>query len=147
MPSGTKGATNIVRYIGIAADEPKRIARHIVKNDYVLPLVQIGWDEALCGLEAGYLGMLSPTYETGERDGCWFCHNQGVDKLRHLRKTYPDLWEKLMTIDKDSPVTFNPQGHTVHDYDARFALEDEGIVHPDEPWKWSTLENQQLRWF
>lgn len=47
---------NIVHYIGIAADEPKRIKKHIRKKNIVLPLVQIGWDEALCGLEATYIG-------------------------------------------------------------------------------------------
>lgn len=132
---------NIVHYIGIAADEPKRIKRHIRKKNIVLPLVQIGWDDALCGLEATYMDMLSPTYNGSCRDGCWFCHNQGVGQLRNLRKNYPDLWAKLMKIDLDSPVTFHADGHTVHDFDARFQLEDQGWVTADDPWKWSYLKN------
>ena len=63
---------NIVRYLGIAADEQKRIAKHIGKNDVVLPLVEIGWEEDLCGLISKYQGLLSPTYESAARDGCWF---------------------------------------------------------------------------
>lgn len=110
------------------------------KPDKILPLVQIGWDEDLCGLEATYMDMLSPTYSGSCRDGCWFCHNQGVGQLRNLRKTYPDLWAKLMKIDLDSPVTFHADGHTVHDFDARFQIEDEGWVTADEPWKWSYLK-------
>ena len=39
--------TNIVQYLGIAADEPERIKRH-TKPGYILPLVDIGWDEAYC---------------------------------------------------------------------------------------------------
>ena len=138
---------NIVYYVGIAADEPLRIARHIEKPDKVLPLVQIGWDEALCGLEAQYMDMLSPTYTTSMRDGCWFCHNQGVAQLRNLRKSYPDLWGKLLALDNDSPVSFHPDGRTVHDFDRRFRCEDEGIIYADERFKWADIEQPQMRLF
>lgn len=133
---------NIVHYIGIASDEPKRIAKHIDKPDKVLPLVQICWDEALCGLEAQYMDMLSPTYLDGQlRDGCWFCHNQGINQLRRLRKNYPELWAKLMKLDLDSPVTFHPDGHTVHDFDRRFQLEDEGLIDPSKRFWWKMLDD------
>lgn len=149
LPQHEGQKINIVHYIGIAADEPKRIAKHMPKKDKVLPLVQIGWDEDLCGLEAKYMDMLAPTYTDGQlRDGCWFCHNQGVGQLRSLRKNYPDLWALLLKWDSDSPVTFHADGHTVHDFDRRFALEDEGLVDQNEPWKWSKLEEElNYRWF
>lgn len=149
VPQNEGQRINIVHYIGIAADEPLRIAKHLPKKDKVLPLVQIGWDEELCGLEAKYMDMLSPTYTDGQmRDGCWFCHNQGVNQLRRLRKMYPDLWAKLMKLDLDSPVTFHADGHTVHDFDRRFALEDDGLVDPSEPWRWAMLDEElNLRWF
>lgn len=132
---------NIIHYFGIAADEPKRIARHIDRQDVVLPLVQIGWDEDLCGLEATYMDMLSPTYEGSCRDGCWFCHNQGVPQLRNLRRNYPDLWALLLKWDNDSPVTFHADGHTVHDFDRRFQLEDDGLISPDDKiFRWSMLD-------
>lgn len=134
---------NIVHYIGIAADEPLRIKKHIGKKDCVLPLVQMGWDEDLCGLEATYMDMLSPTYTDGQmRDGCWFCHNQGIGQLRRLRKLYPELWAKLMQLDLDSPVTFHPDGHTVHDFDRRFSLEDEGLIDPAKPFRWKMLDDE-----
>ena len=142
MPLDEGRKINIVHYIGIAADEPKRIAKHFPKKDVALPLVQIGWDEDLCGLEAKYMDMLSPTYTDGQmRDGCWFCHNQGVNQLRRLRKNYPDLWAKLMRLDTDSPVTFHADGHTVHDFDERFRLEDEGLIDPQERFRWSMIED------
>lgn len=136
---------NIVQYLGIAADEPIRIARHIGRKNIVLPLVEIGWDEDLCGLISGYQGLLSPTYTTSTRDGCWFCHNQGVEQLRNLRKKHPDLWEILLKWDKDSPVSFKPDGHTVHDFDARFALEDQGLITPSDPWKWAYLTDMPIQ--
>ena len=50
---------NIVHLLGIAADEPERIARYIDKPGYLLPLVEAGWDEDLCGLWCQYEGLLS----------------------------------------------------------------------------------------
>ena len=137
---------NIVQYIGIAADEPKRIARHIGKPNVILPLVELGWEEGLCGLISKYQGLLAPTYtEESLRDGCWFCHNQSIGQLRRLRKNYPDLWALLLKWDTDSPVSFHPDGHTVHDFDERFALEDEGLISPTDKWRWDYLNCLQLR--
>ena len=148
QPQGRGAKTNIVHYIGIAADEPKRIAKHIGKKNMVLPLVQIGWDELLCGLEATYMDMLAPTYtDDSLRDGCWFCHNQSIGQLRKLRRDYPELWALLLKWDSDSPVTFHADGRTVHDFDRRFALEDEGIIQPDETFSWASVEYPQERLF
>jgi hypothetical protein len=130
---------NVVQYLGIAADEPLRIKRHIDKPNTILPLVEIGWDEDLCGLISGYQNLLSPVYTTATRDGCWFCHNQSVGQLRLLRKNHPDLWALLLKWDLDSPVSFKSDGRTVHDFDERFALEDQGLISPDDPWKWGYI--------
>ena len=135
----------IIQYLGIAADEPKRIKKHIDKPNVILPLVEIGWDEGLCGLIAKYQDLLSPIYTTSMRGGCWFCHNQSIGQLRLLRKNYPDLWQLLLKWDKDSPVSFHPDGHTVHDFDERFALEDEGLISPDDPWRWGYLNEIPLQ--
>lgn len=40
---------------------------------------------------------------------------------------------------RDSPVTFKANGHTVHDYDRRFQLEDDGIIVPGERFLWSMI--------
>ncbi len=136
---------SIVQYLGIAADEPLRIKRYIGKPNIILPLVEIGWGEDLCGLICGYQNLLSPVYASATRDGCWFCHNQSVGQLRLLRKNHPDLWALLMKWDLDSPVSFKPDGRTVHDFDERFALEDEGLISPVDPWKWGYLADTPLQ--
>lgn len=130
---------NIIEYLGIAADEPKRFGQ--LNERKRAPLVEFGIDEDLCGLYCQYADMLSPTYETSCRDGCWFCHNQGVNQLRLLRRNYPDLWALLMKWDLDSPVTFKADGHTVHDFDFRFRLEDEKLIDPERPFRWSMLDD------
>lgn len=135
---------SVVQYIGIAADEPNRF--HNLTETKKSPLVEAGWDESYCRQWCEENDLLSPIYATSTRGGCWFCHNQSVDQLRLLRKNYPDLWALMLKWDKNSPVTFHADGHTVHDFDERFALEDQGIVSADEPWKWSYLDEVQLKW-
>ena len=133
-----------IQYIGIAVDEPNRYSN--LDKTHKSPLVEAGWDEAHCRQWCEENDLLSPIYTTATRGGCWFCHNQGVGQLRLLRRNYPELWALMLKWDNDSPVTFHADGHTVHDFDERFALEDQGIVSADEPWKWSYLEEVQLKW-
>lgn len=131
-----------VQYVGIACDEPGRF--HVFNDKKKSPLVEAGWDEAYCRQWCESNDLLSPIYTTATRGGCWFCHNQGVDQLRLLRKHYPDLWALMLKWDKDSPVTFKADGHTVHDFDARFALEDEGFIYAEDRFLWSMLEHSQI---
>ena len=122
--------------LGIAADEPERIERHRKKPNIMLPLVDIGWDEATCRKWCEDNDLLSPIYTTETRGGCWFCHCQRIDSLRRLRKNYPELWALLLKWDTDSPVSWAPNGITVHDYDTRFQMEDEGIDMTGFRWAW-----------
>lgn len=135
------GVINVVKYLGIAADEPVRIERHSKKDDVILPLVDIGWVEEYCRQWCYANDLLSPTYNTSLRGGCWFCHNQRLDQLRILRKEYPDLWRLLLKWDLDSPVSFHSDGHTVHDIDKRLAAEETGLVPADNRFRWKMLDD------
>lgn len=138
----TKGA---IQYIGIASDEPKRF--HTLSDTKKSPLVEIGWDEAYCRKWCEENDLLSPIYTTATRGGCWFCHNQGVNQLRLLRKNHPDLWALMLKWDSDSPVAFHADGHTVHDFDNRFVLEDEGVIDPKSKWNWAFIDFPQVNLF
>lgn len=140
LAKAKKGTEGALSYVGIAADEPERIKRHKIKPNVLMPLVEIGWTEADCRKWCEERGLLSPIYTTAARGGCWFCHNQGIRQLRQLRHDYPYLWALLLRWDADSPVTFHADGHTVHDFDRRFALEDEGLINKDEPFRWTMLD-------
>lgn len=137
------GITNTVQYLGIAADEPERIVRH-TKPGMMLPLVDIGWNEAFCRSWCEDNELLSPIYHSASRGGCWFCHNQGMEQLRLLRKNYPELWSLLLKWDKDSPVTFHSDGHTVHDIDKRISAEEAGLVPMDRSFRWKMLDNLEV---
>lgn len=126
-------------YIGIASDEPNRF--HNLTDEKISPLVEAGWAEDMCREWCIKNDLLSPIYTTSTRGGCWFCHNQGISQLRLLRKNYPELWRLLLKWDTDSPVSFKPDGHTVHDFDLRFRIEDEGLIDPKATFRWSMLDD------
>lgn len=136
-----------VSYIGIAADEKERIARHQGKEGVRLPLVEIGWSEADCRKWCEENDLLSPIYTESARGGCWFCPCQGLDQLRKLYHNYPNLWELLLKWDKDSPISFKPNGLTVAQITKRFEMEDQGLLDPkDRHFRWAMLtEDYQLK--
>ncbi len=143
-----KHESEVVQYLGIAADEPKRIYRHKSKKGILLPLVEIGWTEADAKEWCIENDLLSPIYtDSCLRGGCWFCHNQGIDQLRQLRHNYPEYWELLLKWDKDSPVSFKADGRNVHDFERRFKAEDEGFIKKEDRFRWNDLDMQQYNIF
>lgn len=114
-------------YIGYALDEKKPERQEKIANCTdlnIYPLVKAEYTEGMCREWCKNNELLNPTYKSSLRDGCWFCHNQGIDQLRSLRKNYPQLWQRLLYLDSHSPVSFKPNGVTVKDYDDRFYWED-----------------------
>lgn len=137
-----------IHYLGIAADEAIRIQKNS-KPGIKMPLVECNWDEAHCWKWCEENDLLSHIYTTATRGGCWFCHNQPVNQLRLLRRNYPDLWALMLKWDKDSPVSFKADGHTVHDFERRFQAEDDRLIFPDDKiFRWAMLDQElNLRWF
>ena len=145
LPPLNKIAKGCVQYVGIAADEPLRF--NILTETKRSPLVAAGWDELYCRKWCQDNDLLSPIYSTTTRGGCWFCYNQSVGQLRLLRKNYPELWNFMLKWDTDSPYTFHADGHTVHDFDMRFQLEDEGFIKPDDKtFRWQLLYSDLLNY-
>jgi 3'-phosphoadenosine 5'-phosphosulfate sulfotransferase (PAPS reductase)/FAD synthetase len=147
MTAAKQSSGSVIEYIGIAADEPKRF--HNLSERKRSPLVEHGITEAECRQICEELDLLSPIYNQTTRGGCWFCHNQSVGQLRLLRKQYPEYWALMLKWDKDSPVTFKADGHTVHDFDERFQMEDDGLLYPDDKiFRWDMLKQDiNYRWF
>jgi 3'-phosphoadenosine 5'-phosphosulfate sulfotransferase (PAPS reductase)/FAD synthetase len=105
-----QGKDNII-YIGIAADEKKRAQakQYIDKpNEYKFPLIEWGWSEQDCVDYLKKKGMEHPLQSKFKRTGCWLCPKQSKASLISLYKHYPDLWEKLLQYEKDSPQGFKP---------------------------------------
>ena len=133
-----KETKNCIQYVGIAYDEPKRF--HNLSKTKISPLVELKWTEADCYKWSENNNLLSPTYKYFVRDGCWFCYNARIEQLRNIYHNYPEYWKLMLKWDNDSPVTFRPDGHTIHDYDKRFELEDKKLIPADRKFRWKMIE-------
>lgn len=118
---------DVKQYIGIAADEGYRLDReHNQAEDHLHPLVEWGWTEAdamaYCR-EKGY--DWEGLYEIFDRVSCWCCPIQGIGELRKLWKHFPDLWERMNHLDKQTWRTFLKDGWSVEKLAQRFAFEED----------------------
>ena len=121
-----KGKYHARHYVGIAADEQKRV------KDEQYPLVEWNITERealqLC-YDRGYdWGGL---YEIYHRCSCWCCPLQRIGELRKLRHHHPELWERLRAMDRralaqfgNTPLGQFKKGWTVEELEQRFAAEE-----------------------
>lgn len=132
-------------YIGIAADEPKRIAHHAARPGILMPLVTAGWTEPMCREWCEREGLLSPTYSYAARSGCFFCAEQPLDQLRVLRDKHPDLWALMLRWDAESPRPFKASHHaghpgrTLREIEERFTLDDRGALPKGHRFHWARM--------
>lgn len=45
----------------------------------------------------------------------------------------------MLKWDADSLVTFHADGHTVHDFERRFQMEDDGEIPSDKTFRWKMV--------
>lgn len=115
----------VKQYIGLAADEQKRIERANNQNaNHIHPLAKWDWTEAQC-LEYCYsIGFdWGGLYEYFDRVSCWCCPLQSLEDLRKLKKHFPELWDELQQMDKMTWRKFRAD-YSVEELDKRFELED-----------------------
>lgn len=98
-----KKEKDALHFVGIAADEAHRC------KEEQYPLVDWGVTEAqalnLCH-DRGYdFGRL---YEIYSRTSCWCCPMQRIGDLRNLRHHHPELWERLLDMDRRALAQFGP---------------------------------------
>ena len=125
-----KREKNALHYIGIAADEAWRC-----KGEQY-PLVEWGVTEAQAlrgcydrGFDFGGL------YRIYHRASCWCCPFQRIDELWKLRRHHPELWAKLLDLDRRARAQFGPgplgqfkKNWSVDRLEERFATEDAGTA-------------------
>lgn len=112
---------DVHEYVGIAIDEPERLAR--LTPNKSSPLADYGITEKMAVKICREHYLLSPIYQNQVRNGCWFCHNARLAAIKDLWKNYPDLWAELRLIQTISKVSFK-QDHTIFDLEKRFAKEE-----------------------
>jgi len=134
-----KSIPDSVSCIGFAADEAHRAtgsANMQAENGEVkFPLIEWGVTESealqYC-LDRGYdWGGL---YDVFHRVSCFCCPLQRLSELRKLREHFPNLWARMLEMDRAIPDHNRGfKGYkTVHDLDRRFAEEDRQMVMFEE---------------
>ena len=88
----------IVQYVGIAIDEPKRLAR--LKDNQVSLLAKYGYTEEMAKQKCIEYGLLSPIYKSGNRGGCWFCPNVKIKDFAKFKLAHPNLWDEILELSK-----------------------------------------------
>lgn len=114
----------VVQYVGIAIDEPQRLAR-LTANKMSL-LAKYGYTEEMARHKCEEYGLLSPFYDKWKRNGCWFCPNKPIPYLAHIRQHYPDLWAELRKfneIPNKVSEKFNKR-YTFNELEARLDRQD-----------------------
>ena len=88
-------------YVGIAADEPKRLER--LTENKSAPLAEWGMNEKDCleycwskGVSWGENGV--DLYDILDRVSCWCCCNKNRKELKAIWKYLPGYWEKLKAL-------------------------------------------------
>lgn len=118
---------DVMQYVGIAVDEQVRLDRVVQSKNQVSLLQRYGYTEEMAKQKCMEYGLLSPIYEFTSRGGCWFCPNQKMQELKHLRDNHKDLWNKLIELSKND--TANPYFNafkktTVQGLEEQFTWED-----------------------
>lgn len=115
-----------VQYVGIAADEKKRLSRlDGAKKVSLLAKYGLTQEDARSLCKAH--GLLSPIYDFCNRGGCFFCPNSHKKELRHLRDFHPNLWQELLKMGEE-PNVVRPGAFRIEeslaDIEAGFCLDD-----------------------
>lgn len=98
----------VIQYVGIAYDESERYEK-LNHETHIAPLYDLKITEKEAMEICKEYDLLSPIYESSFRGGCWFCVKQRLSQLRNLYENYPELWNKLKELEKDSFNTFRPK--------------------------------------
>lgn len=111
----------VIQYVGIAYDEPERYEK-LNHETHIAPLYDLKITEKEAMEICKEYDLLSPIYETSFRGGCWFCVKQRISQLKYLYNTYPELWNTLKEMEKDSFNTFRTK-ETLIELEERFKEE------------------------
>ena len=121
----------VVQFLGIAIDEPERLARLDGTNKISI-LAQYGYTEQMAFDLAAKYNLLSPIYDFAPRGGCWFCPNARYCELKHLRTNHRTLWNILLNLEKEDNLvgdvwnTRNRQ--SIHQKEEMFQWEERQIT-------------------
>jgi len=81
-----------------------------MKSDrFIYPNINNQRTSLYCKRALDAMGMLNPLYGKFSRLGCYMCPKQSLEALIITKRDYPDLWEKMVKWEEDSPHGFKPE--------------------------------------
>ena len=117
---------NAIVYVGIAADESKRLKR--LTENKIAPLAEWGvtetealnycYERGYEWLESGYR-----LYDLLDRVSCWCCANKNLKELRNYYMYLPEYWERLKYLQSKTVRPMKGVGKNVYDLEKRFQAE------------------------
>lgn len=119
-----------VECIGFAADEEHRTeSKEFKRRSVRFPLVEWGISEeealAYCR-ERGF--HWDGLYNIFFRVSCYLCPHKRVEEIRNVRKHFPDLWEKMLDMDRRQKHWFKDE-KSLRWWDERFEYEESMMEH------------------
>lgn len=127
----TLNTQKIVEYIGIAADELKRVGKSAgatgenVQKSY--PLIEWGMTEKQCLKFCRAHGWTwkedeIDLYDVFDRVSCWCCANKNLKELRGMYEHFPKYWKALKMLQNICATPYR-KGTTLAELEARFERE------------------------
>lgn len=112
------------QYVGIAIDEPERLARLDGVRKISL-LAKYGYTEAMAAALCKERNLYSPAYEFSVRNGCWFCPNCRMSEFAEFKWRHPDLWQRLLNLGKvENLVSYGFRyGMTIEEVDREISMQ------------------------
>lgn len=88
-------------YVGIAADEPRRLASLRKDPNRSSLQAELGYTGDMARELCKEYGLLSPAYTelSTKRSGCWMCEFSKVEESRLIKETMPDIWEEFLSLE------------------------------------------------
>lgn len=127
LKSIEKHCKGCVEYVGIAADETKRLVKERNGNKRFL-LAELNMTEKDCleycyskGFHWNENGV--ELYDILDRVSCWCCCNKNLKELKNIYQYLPDYWDRLKGLQSKTNRPMKGNGKSVFELEERFRQE------------------------
>ena len=96
----------VVEYVGIAADEEKRLQSMHKDPNKVSLLEKYGYDEQMAFDLCKEYGLISPSYDYSSRGGCWFCMYSKPEENLQVKRQYPEIWSEFVSLEDRDDLAY-----------------------------------------
>lgn len=121
----------IIQYVGICADEKKRLKSLHKQTGKVSLLEKYGYTEEMARHKCLEYKLLSPCYKYSKRGGCWFCPNAKLAEHKEIRKLYPEIWKEFISLENMDNIAndkWNVYSNTLNEIDERLYWEEQQMT-------------------